>query len=129
MKVVIYYVLFILIALCDLRFHVIPKGLNFLGLGVLILSTPKHLLIFLILSSIIMYLIYCGVYRLSRGKMGYGDVRLAPLPATYDEHHPFPIHLLAWILAGVAILFRRDLGRELPLAPFLLVATFIFNEL
>ncbi len=129
MKVVLYYGLFTLIALCDLRFHVIPKGLNFLGLGFLILFAPKHLLGFLILNSIITYLIYCGIYRVSRGKMGYGDVRLAPLPATFDKSHPFPIHLLAWSLAGVATLFRRDLRSELPLAPFLLVATFIFNQL
>ncbi|MFZ8872454.1 MAG: prepilin peptidase [Candidatus Nanopelagicaceae bacterium] len=126
---VIYYALFILIAICDLRFHVIPKGLNFLGLGVLILATPNHLLGFLIFNTLITYLFYCGVYRVSRGKMGYGDVRLAPLPATFNESHPFPIHLLAWLLAGVATLFRRDLGRELPFAPFFLVATFIFNQL
>ncbi|MFM1788662.1 MAG: hypothetical protein RLZZ12_11 [Actinomycetota bacterium] len=126
---VIYYGIFALLALCDLRFHLIPKGLNFLCLGVLLLTAPKDLLGLLILNSLVTYLIYCGIFRLSRGKMGYGDVRLAPLPATYDENHPLPIHLLAWTLAGVATLFRRDLSSELPLAPFLLVATFIFNEL
>ena len=128
----IYFFAFGLISAADLRFRVIPKGMNF----ALVATVFTYLLITrneaFLLASLMAFLIYALLYRLSKGGIGYGDVRLAPAPIDFYAtipNGPLTIHLLAWVLAGFVLLIKKRASSSLPLAPFLLSATLIINHL
>ena len=117
-----------MIAICDLRYRVIPKGLNFLGISLLLACTSRERFIYALTASFCTYILYALMFRVSRAEIGYGDVRLAPLAADYSWGNPLPIHLLAWALAGIFSLLRGKMGMRFPFAPFLLAATVIVNQ-
>ena len=128
----IHFIAFALISAADLRFRVIPKGVNF----ALVATTFTYLLITrniaLLLACLMAFLIYALLYRLSKGGVGYGDVRLAPAPIDFyatTPTGPLTIHLLAWVFAGLVLLIKKRASSSLPLAPFLLSATLIINHL
>ena len=86
----------------------------------------------LLLACLMAFLIYALLYRLSKGGVGFGDVRLAPAPVDFyatTPTGPLTIHLLAWVFAGLVLLIKKRASSSLPLAPFLLSATLIINHL
>lgn len=102
----------------------------------LVATTFTYLLITrnaaLLLASLMAFLIYALLYRLSKGGVGFGDVRLAPAPVDFyatTPTGPLTIHLLAWVFAGLVLLIKKRASSSLPLAPFLLSATLIINHL
>lgn len=127
-----YFFAFVLISATDLKFRIIPKGLNL----ALVATTSTYLMITrneaLLLASLVAFLIYAILYRLSKGGVGYGDVRLAPAAMDFyaiTPTGPLTIHLLAWVLAGFLLLLKKHSSPSLPFAPFLLAATIIINHL
>jgi Flp pilus assembly protein protease CpaA len=130
--VVIYFFALVLISASDLRFRIIPKGLNL----ALVVTTSTYLMIAgngtLLLASLIAFLSYALLHRLTRGGVGYGDVRLAPVAIDFygsTPNGPLTIHLLAWVFAGLVLLLKKHSSSSLPFAPFLLSATIIINHL
>jgi leader peptidase (prepilin peptidase)/N-methyltransferase len=130
--VAMYLLAFVLISASDLRFRIIPKGLNL----ALVVTTSTYLLIAgnrtLLLASLIAFLSYALLHRLTRGGVGYGDVRLAPAAIDFyvsTPTGPLTIHLLAWVFAGLVLLMKKHSSSSLPFAPFLLSATIIINHL
>ena len=105
----------VLLACCDYQFHLIPKRLNFLALGAMIPAVGLTG----ILWAVGIFFLYVFLFRLSRGGLGYGDVRLSPLGAVVlPEATPISAHLLAWMIAGgIALLLIRERQKRLPFAP------------
>jgi Flp pilus assembly protein protease CpaA len=127
-----YFLAFVLISATDLKFRIIPKGLNL----ALVATTSIYLMIAgkatLLVASLIAFQIYALLYRLTKGGVGYGDVRLAPAVIDFYAGTPtglLTIHLLAWVFAGFVLLIKKDSSSSLPFAPFLLSATIIINHL
>lgn len=117
--------LLILLASSDLKFHLIPKRVNFLALG----SIVPVISIAGLLWAVGIYFLYLALFRLSRGGIGYGDVRLAPVAAILlPEASPTTAHLLAWVISGGYAIFTNQ-GKQvrLPFAPALL-SSVIFLE-
>jgi prepilin signal peptidase PulO-like enzyme (type II secretory pathway) len=130
--VFLYSLALLLISAADLRYRVIPKGLNL----TLVAITTVYLMFAgktaSLSASLFASLIYALLYRLSRGGLGYGDVRLAPAAIDFQAVTPagsLSIHLLGWTFAGVFLLIKRNSSPSLPFAPFLLPATLIINHL
>ncbi|MFM8783496.1 MAG: prepilin peptidase [Actinomycetota bacterium] len=128
----IYVFAFVLISATDLKFRIIPKGINL----ALVAATSTHLIVSgnvaLLLASLLSFPIYALVYRLTKGAIGYGDVRLAPVAIDLHSNtptSPLSIHLLAWVFAGFFVLLRNSPSTSLPFAPFLLSVTIIINHL
>lgn len=131
----LYSLALLLISAADLRFRIIPKGLNLMLFAI----TSLYLMIAGntagLSASLFALTIYALLYRLTKGALGYGDVRLAP--AAIDFHAVTPtgslsVHILAWVFAGFFLLIKRSSSPSLPsvpLAPFLLSATLIINHL
>lgn len=111
----------ILLACSDLKFHLIPKRLNFVALAAAICVAGLTG----VLWAIGILLIYLTLFKASRGSIGYGDVRLAPVAViSLPEANPAAVHLLAWLLAGAVIVsIVRSRNARLPFAPALLVST------
>jgi hypothetical protein len=89
-------------------------------------------------ASFFAFAIYALIYRLTKGSLGYGDVRLAPVAIDFHAITPagsLSIHILAWVFAGFFLLIKKSSSPSLPslpsvpLAPFLLSATLIINNL
>lgn len=123
---------FVLISATDFKFRVIPKGINL----ALVASTATYLVVTrnmgLLVASLTTFLIYALFYRLTKGGVGYGDVRLAPVAIDFHvitPTGPLTIHLLAWAFAGFVLLIKKHSSSSLPFAPFLLSATIIINHL
>ena len=89
---------------------------------------------FLTFSSVQHSLInYCGyrlLYHLTRGAIGYGDVRLAALIGLYSgslfnsTHYLIFINLISLLIAGccaitLRIIDRRSFRERIPFAPFM----------
>ena len=94
----------------------IPKNLNLLALALLISDLSA------LTCGILVWSLYLAMFRVSRGGMGYGDVRLAPLTAliTSDPGELLALHAGAWIMAGVFLLVIKGRPRtNLPFAPFI----------
>jgi Flp pilus assembly protein protease CpaA len=109
------YLILILVTATDIRYRIIPKRLNFLALA----SIPLSIEFEKILWAYALFLIHCIFFRLSGGRIGYGDVRLAPVAAILsDAANPFLIHAFAWLLAGMFLLYKRKMNITLPFAPF-----------
>jgi prepilin signal peptidase PulO-like enzyme (type II secretory pathway) len=125
--VLAFSLIFALIAFSDLRFRIIPKGLNFVALAILASYAVWERSISIFTSMLAVYILYGLIYRSTKGKIGYGDVRLAPMAVTQDVYVTLQIHSLAWILAGFLALFHRDIRRAIPFAPFLFMSTLMFN--
>ena len=130
--VFLYFFAFVLISATDLKFRVIPKGLNL----ALVATTATYFMIAgkatLLVASLIAFQIYALLYRLTNGGIGYGDVRLAPAVIDFYASAPtgpLTIHLLAWVFAGFVLLIKEHSSSSLPFAPFLLSATIIINHL
>lgn len=118
-----------LLSFSDIRYRIIPKGLNFsafMALALFMFMThPLSGLVYPLGT----YLTYCLVFRLSSGRIGYGDVRVAPLAMDYHTLDPTLVHLLGWSLAGLYVLTSRNLKGSVPFAPFLLASALIINHL
>lgn len=66
-----------------------------------------------------LFLSYCFIFRLFRGALGFGDVRLAPLAVfVADSYNPLLVHGLAWFSAAIFLLGKRRVNMSLPFAPF-----------
>lgn len=124
-----YYLVFTLIAVCDLKNQLIPKGLNFFLIFWSILLQLNQIGFMAIAFSIFSFLTYAALFRVTGGRIGYGDVRLAPAVANLKTSNPVAIHLIAWVLAGVYAIFTGKRKKNLPLAPFLLIASLMINHL
>ena len=101
-------------AITDLAYRRIPKHLNHLVLLPAWLIDPKN--------AIVIYFLYFSIFRLSRGAIGYGDVRFAPITVILSDlsgTSPFAPHLLAWVIGGLFAVFRLSSDLRLPFAPFI----------
>lgn len=132
----LYYTLLFLIAAVDLKFRIIPKGLNIFCistvychlLGSQFASGELTALCYSILYGVAYFLFYSLLFRVSKGALGYGDVRLAPAIVDFQSLNPSSIHLLAWVLAGSSAIINPKGLKSLPFAPFLLGASIIINH-
>lgn len=112
--------LLLLVVAADIKFHRIPKHLNFVILLLIFTDRPTLLSYgILIWSAYFLLSVYTG------GAMGYGDVRLAPATLIAAPEWGMSIsaltapHLLAWGLAATFIALRRpNFHARIPLAPF-----------
>ncbi|MBU3715696.1 MAG: hypothetical protein FGM63_01460 [Candidatus Nanopelagicaceae bacterium] len=130
--VFLYLLALLLISVTDIKFRVIPKGLNL----ALLATTSSFLMlsgkVAVVLASLFAFLLYAGLYRLTKGGVGYGDVRLAAVAIDFQTLAPIgslSIHCMAWVIAGLVLLVKKSPSRSLPFAPFLLSATIIVNHL
>lgn len=118
--------LVLLMAAADLRFHIIPKHLNYSCFAIL-LFTPSFELLF---WSLGLFLVYLTIFKASSGALGYGDVRLAPVAAISAQNQsPLAIHVFAWALAGLYLLSKGEFRRSLPFAPFFAVSLITMTHL
>lgn len=124
-----YFLVFTLIAVCDLKNRLIPKGLNFFLIFWSVFIQLNQFGYIAIVCSIFSFLTYAALFRVTGGRIGYGDVRLAPAVGNLKDVNPIAIHLIAWILAGVFAIFTGKRKKNLPFAPFLLTASLIINHL
>ena len=107
----------------DLAERRIPKNLNILLVAALEFTDERS-------HGFVIWLIYVGIFRLSRGGVGYGDVRLAPVALLVSDGFggAMALHILAWVLGGVflaTIVHRKH--ENLPFAPFLWLSALIMN--
>lgn len=85
-----------------------------------------------LMASLFAFLIYALLFRLTKGSVGYGDVRLAPVAIDFHALAPtgsLSIHFSAWVFAGLFLLINKSPSRSLPFAPFLFLAAIIINHL
>lgn len=121
-----FYLILLLVTATDIRYRIIPKRLNFLALALIPLSTEVKK----ILWAYGLFFTYCIFYRLFEGRIGYGDVRLAPVAAILtDAANPLLIHGFAWLLAGVFLLYKRKMNINLPFAPFFTLSALFLPHL
>ena len=108
--------LLLLLVATDLRFRIIPKHLNFFCFVILFLNFTFQKVIW----ALLLFLIYSLLFRICRGSVGYGDVRLAPVAAfAVQDQSPLVIHAFAWVGAGIFLLIKGNTCRSVPFAPFL----------
>lgn len=120
------YLILLLVTATDIRYRIIPKRLNFLALALIPLSMELKK----ILWAFALFLIYCIFYRLFGGRIGYGDVRLAPVAAILaDVANPLLIHGFAWFLAGIFLFYKRKMNINLPFAPFFTLSALFLPHL
>lgn len=116
----------LLVTATDIRYRIIPKRLNFLALALILFSMNFAT----ILWAIALFLLYCIFYRIFGGRIGYGDVRLAPVAAVLTEvANPLLIHGFAWFLAGIFLLYKRKMNINLPFAPFFTLSALFLPHL
>jgi hypothetical protein len=124
-----YWFLLTLIAAADIRWHRIPKALNFALIAVVALADFRY-----IPWIFMTWIFYCLLFRVAKGAIGYGDVRLSPTLVYACGAPPVGIsqfvlpHLSLWTCAGIYVLIRRNGAKEaLALAPFFVVVTAILS--
>ena len=121
-----FYLTLLLVTATDIRYRIIPKRLNFLALALIPLSMELKE----ILWAYGLFFTYCIFYRLFGGRIGYGDVRLAPVAAILtDAANPLFIHAFAWFLAGIFLLYKRKMNINLPFAPFFTLSALFLPHL
>lgn len=116
------YLLFLLIAVIDLKHRLILNVMTYPALALALLFSPDPLLA--AAGGAFVFVLFYLVSRLKPGQLGGGDVKLAALLGVIFG---FPGVLWAlWVGAGlgavvaVALLLRKwDFGRTMPYAPFL----------
>ncbi|NDC51722.1 MAG: hypothetical protein EBZ66_00970 [Actinobacteria bacterium] len=119
-------VLLVLISAVDIKYRIIPKRIIFLTFLLLIFKTS----ITSVFWAITLFLLYLLIFRFSKGALGYGDVRLAPLAGMMaDQANPVLIHLFAWVLAGFYLVARGQLQSNLPFAPFFCISFITITHL
>ncbi|HOE57360.1 MAG TPA: A24 family peptidase [Bacillota bacterium] len=121
-------------SIVDIREHRIPDKLVLTGaIAGLILSSagpPGGLLNSFVggTSAVIIFLL---IYCITRGGIGFGDVKLFGCTGVYlGLENVVSVMLIATVLSGlygiVLICINRDnKGRELPFAPFILIGTLV----
>ena len=118
-----------LLSFTDIRYRLIPKGLNFLALIWLAIYILWNHTPYGLTNLFIIYLTYSLLLRFSRGSIGYGDVRLAPLAMDYGSLEIVSTHLYSWVFAGAYALISLNWKGSVPFAPFLFTSTLIINHL
>lgn len=120
------YLILLLVTATDIRYRIIPKRLNFLALALIPLSMELKK----ILWAYGLFFTYCIIYRIFGGRVGYGDVRLAPVATILtDAANPLLIHGFAWFLAGIFLLYKRKMNINLPFAPFFTLSALFLPHL
>jgi len=120
------YLILLLVTATDIRYRIIPKRLNFLALSLI----PFSMELKKVLWAYGLFFIYCIFSRIFGGRIGYGDVRLAPVAAILtDVANPLLIHGFAWFLAGIFLLYKRKMNVDLPFAPFFTLSALFLPHL
>ena len=116
----------LLLSFADIKYRIIPKRLTFLTYLLLLQRGNFSILLW----ALWIFLGYLFLFHFSKGGIGYGDVRLAPLAALVaGEANPLLIHLVAWCLAGLFLILRGKLHSSLPFAPFFSLSLLIITHL